>query len=136
MRIDLLANHLASQGVGIVGKTIFAHHMPAECTEGVMLKLPIAGIDHDNYMPGYYRSRFQAIVRAQSESRGEKLSEQVVKAMVHQQTKDYLDQPGNRFAMRINYLLRDQLPIRYPRLDGNGIEWSLNFITSFVLPTK
>lgn len=136
MRIDLLANQLASQGVGIIGKTIFAHYMPAECEQGVLIKLPIGGIEHDNYMPGFYKSRIQAIVRAQSESKGEKLSDKVIQALVHKQTKDYFDQPGSKFAMRINYLLQDQLPIRYPRLDGNGIEWSLNFLTSFVLPTK
>jgi len=136
MRLDLLANHLASQRVGIVGKTIFAHYMPAECKEGVLLKLPISGIEHDPYMPGYYKTTLQAIVRGQSETRGEKLSDQVVKALVHELTKDYFDQPGSKFAMRINYLLQEKLPIRYPRLDGNGIEWSLNFMSSFVLPTK
>ena len=136
MRIDLLANYLDSQNVGTIGRTLFAHHMPADCVEGVLLKLPINGIEQDNYMPGFYKSPLQAIVRAQSEARGEKLSAQVIKVLTHKQTKDYVDQPGNVFAMRINFLLPEKLPIRYPRLDGNGIEWSLNFMTSFVLPQK
>lgn len=136
MRVDLLAAWLSSQGVGGIGRTLFAHSMPAECVEGVLLKLPINGIEHDNYMPGFYKSPLQAIVRSQTEARGEKLANQVIKALTHEQTKDYFDQPGNKFAMRINFILPEKLPIRYPRLDGNGIEWSLNFTTSFVLPKK
>ncbi len=110
--------------------------MPAECTEGVLIKPPLSGIEHDNYMPGFYKSRLQIIVRAQSEARGEKLAEQSIKALLHRETKDYYDQPGKKFAMRVNFLLQDQLPIRYPRLDGNGIEWSCNFLISFVLPVN
>lgn len=134
MRIEFLVQKLADQGLGVIGESLFAHEMPADCKKGVMLKMPIAGIDYDPTMPGFFNDRFQIIVRHSQHVEGQALADAVMKAIVHKQSVDYFDQPGNVFAMRINHLLPAALPIRYPRSDGNGIEWSLNFRISFVLP--
>lgn len=134
MRLDILARLLESKNVGIEGTSIFVFQMPADCPQGVLLKLPLSGIPVDHYLPGFYDSRMQMIVRAQSQSAGDTLVRQAVAALVHDITTDYYDQPGSVFAMRINHLLQDNLPIRFPRSDGNGIEWSINFKTCFTLP--
>ena len=135
MRLDKIARIIQDAQLGTEGQTIFIHQMPAECQRGILIKPPAGGVYVDNTLPGYFRSTLQIIVRAQTHLDGEEFSAKVMKAVVHKQSRDYFDQPGNQFAMRINYLLAEQLPLRYARLDGNGIEWSLNFLTSYVLPS-
>lgn len=136
MRLDKISQLLQDAQLGVEGQTLFIHQMPADCKRGILIKPPANGIKVDNTLPGYYRSTLQLIIRAQTHTDGEPFANEVMQAVTHKQTKDYLDQPGNKFAMRVNYLLADQLPLRYARLDGNGIEWSLNFITSYVLPSN
>lgn len=135
MRLDKISQIIQDAQLGVEGQTLFIYQMPAGCMRGILIKPPAGGVHVDNTLPGYFRSSLQIVVRAQSHMDGEKLANDVAKVVTQQQTRDFYDQPGNMFAMRINYLLSEKLPIRYQRLDGNGIEWSLNFITSYVLPS-
>lgn len=133
MRTDIIESLLADAGVGIPGQTLFIHQIPATMREGVMIKLPLEGFPVNGYLPGYFKGSFQVIVRAVTNAEGEAKCREVCKALVTARTKDYFDSPG-QLAMRIDQLLLDRLPIRYPRQESNAIEWSINFTVVFVLP--
>ena len=133
MRTDILALILEEARLGTRGGDIFIHSMPAECLQGILIKPPLSGVEIDNYLPGYFNSTMQIIVRAQKQLIGEDLITKAVAALRHDQSITYNEHPSGVFAMRINHMLPKNLPIRFPRSDGNGIEWSVNFMTSYVL---
>lgn len=133
MNLDVLAAALADADLGVVGETIFQEHMPSGVDEGILLKIPLGGTPMDHELPGYYRGQLQVIVRSTSHETGESLSRQVMDLLTTQETRDYTDE-DDEFAMRVNLMLPDTLPLRFPRSDGGYIEWSINFDCSFVLP--
>lgn len=138
MRYEILEQLIVDAGLGIPGQTLFTHHMPAEVDKGILLRGPLAGIEVDNCLPGYYKTDIQAIVRAQTFSAGQTLSENVVTALIHNQSKTYsLHDPDPssplRQVIKINHFLLKALPIIYPRSDGNSLEWSLHFDANYVM---
>ena len=136
MRVDIIAKILEAAGAGTREESIFAHHMSDTCKKGVLIKLPLTGIPYDHNLPGYFNSRFQIIVRASKHAEGEALCETVIKALKSHRIREYeeIGKPGV-IAMKLNYCLPEHLPIRFPRLEGSGIEWSINFLVSYVIPT-
>lgn len=134
MRSDILEGILEAAGVGVPGENLFSHQIPATMKEGIMIKLPLDGTPVNNYLPGFFKSTFQVIVRATTNAEGELKCREVIDALVSQQGRDFYDAPG-KLAMRIELLVLDRLPIRYPRQDSNAIEWSVNFNVVFLLPT-
>jgi minor capsid protein len=134
MKLEYLAQVLQDAGLGTIGTDIFVDYMPAEVTKGVVLKNPLAGTPVDPNLPDYYRTRLQAIVRAPTRDVGNELSDRVGKALKMFNRKFY-DLNG-KLAMQINHIYPAQLPIVYPYTPGNVIEWSLNFVTSYVQPSN
>jgi hypothetical protein len=132
MRLELLAQVLQDAGIGMIGTDIYVHSMPADVETGVMLRNPLAGTKVDPGLPGYYRSRLQAIVRAQAHADGDQLADRVAKAL--EMGKRLFNDTDGKLLMQVNYIYLDQLPIVYPWTPANVLEWSLNFVTSYVQP--
>lgn len=132
MRLDILAQLLEDTGLGVQGQSIFIHRMDAECTKGILLRLPIAGVETDFNLPDYYRAEFQAIVRAQIQAEGDVLAKSVTAALTFY-NRDFFDTNGV-FQLQVKQMYPAKLPIVYPRSDGHGIEWSLNFCAAYVQP--
>lgn len=128
MKLSVIARKLADAGIGLEGKTLFLHQMPATVGEGVLVKIPLTGIDVNHYLPNFYRGPLQIIVRSQSQEVGERLVEAVIEALRLSQDTVWSD---GRYSMLMRQVLLAQLPIRFPRSDGNGIEWSLNFEVTY-----
>jgi hypothetical protein len=132
MKLELLTEDLETKGLGTRGVDIFAHEMTADCIKGILLRNPLTGTPVDANLPGYYRSKLQAIVRCPTEVEGDALADRLGKAL-KMFNRSFLALDGT-LLMKINHLYPAQLPIRYPRSPGQGIEWSLNFVTSYVQP--
>lgn len=124
MNLEPFAQILEAANIGVANDQIFTDHMPAEIPTGVLLRLPLEGVKIDHYMPGFYKTRLQAIVRAQRHTTGQAIADKVLKALTLRQRTDFED-------MLLMQMLPDHLPITYPRSDGNGIEWSLNFCLAY-----
>lgn len=116
----------------VPGSTIFRHTMPATAAKGVMFKNPLTGIPVDPYLPGFYKPSLQAIVRHVDPEIGDTLSDQIVKALQVDEPEDF-GPTDKRGRVRIHVFYPSTLPIQFPRLDGNGFEWSLNFTTAFAI---
>jgi hypothetical protein len=132
MKLEILAKVLEDAGIGTIGETIFVHRMDAETNVGILLRNPLDGTPVDPNLPGYYRSKLQAIVRHTTQQAGDELTGRVGKAL--KMFNRRFTGPGGELVMKINHIFPSQLPITYPRLPGQGIEWSLNFTTSYVQP--
>ena len=139
MNLDVIAKILVDAGVGQLGQTagnnatpIFKNRMPATCTNGMVIRTPLEGIRVDNYLPGYFRTKFQIIVRSGVQAQGDAISKAVMAALKNERRMTYTDQ-NDAFLMQINYLVVDQLPIVYTRDDSGLNEWSLNFRISYCM---
>lgn len=132
MKLDYLASLLVAANLGTAGESIFIGSMPSDCTEGIMLRNPLSGIDIEHELPGFYKSDPQVVVRSQRFDTGESKAAAVIKALSITQTRKVLG-PNSKPSMTINYVRARHLPIMYPRSDGNGREWSINFSACYVI---
>lgn len=132
MKLEILAQLLQDAGLGTIGEDIYVHSMPAEVKQGILLKDPLSGTPVDPGLPGYYRSRLQAIVRAGTHAEGKTKSDAVGKAL--EMGKRIFNDADGKLQMQVNYIYLAQLPIVYPWTPANVLEWSLNFVTSYVEP--
>jgi len=123
MNLDCISQLLIDGGAATeLGKDIFQYHMPEDCTQGLLLKLPIAGIRINHYVPGFLKANFQIIVRSPSHSIGDPLAKLISKII----TVYDLDFPGAEPRFTIKQMFPTALPIVYPRSSGNIYEWSIN----------
>lgn len=130
MRLEYLAKMLEDASLGKIGDDIFVGHMPSECQKGILLKDPLVGTPADPNLPGYYKSKLQLVVRAPTRFEGDNIAKEVGKAMTIY-NREFFDLDGN-LELKVNHIYPAQLPIVYPYTPGNTIEWSLNFVTSYV----
>jgi hypothetical protein len=130
MRVDLLAQYLESKGLGEIGLTIFAHRMPNDCKTGIVVKFSHVGVKVNRNLPGYYRtSDLQVIVRSPDQQSGDRLAKQVSDTLTLYNT-DFAD--GSTVVMTIKQMFPLHLPIVYPRLNGEELEFSINFDTTYI----
>lgn len=127
---DILREKIVTAGLAVAGQTLFLDEMASDVSIGVMLKSPLSGIDVDHNLPNYYKPNLQVIVRHNDPVDGDRLANQVLAALTVE-TPEHYAANAERGAVQINMFVPRKLPIRYPRLTGGGIEWSLQFITSF-----
>lgn len=132
---DILEKKIIDAGLGVPGTSLFRNTMPAECKVGVMLRAPLQGIKTDPYKPGFFKTPLQAIIRHQDVVDGERLANLVTNALTVAGPEVY--QPNaDRGQVRISIFFPRELPIQFPHLEGNGIEWSINFVTAFAIQDK
>lgn len=130
MRLDLLLDVLVDAECGIVGENLFVDQM-TEVSTGVLVRVPLEGIPICAETPRYYRGPIQAIVRASTHAVGDALMGKVVDALTIYSMR-FTNEDGS-LAMKINQMIPRTMPLKYPRSDGNGLEWSVTFDCVFVL---
>jgi hypothetical protein len=133
MNLDVLTKILVDKNVGVVGNVlgttalpIFKNRIPATVTRAIVLKTSIEGVFVDNYLPGFFKTRFQVIVRSGVQADGDAIAKAVMTAFKSEALTTYTDDQSN-FLMQINYILVDRLPVVYTRDDSAVNEWSINF---------
>lgn len=132
MIFDILEKKLTDAGLVVAGESLFRQDMPGECLVGVMLRAPLSGVAIDPYIVGYHMTSIQVITRHTDPVLGEKLANDVCKALAVE-IEEPFEATAERGAGSIKVFYPKTLPIRFPRLEGNGLEWSQNFTASFGL---
>lgn len=130
MIMDILGDKLVAANLGTKAKSIFNHQMPAEVNVGVFFRYPLTGVTIDPYIPGWYKARVQVIVRHNSVTEGEKFSYRVNEVLQVEGEEIYVDAEA-KTTTRLMRFFPETLPVRYPRLEGNQIEWSTHFDAVF-----
>lgn len=130
MIFDILEQKLTDSGLVVPGTSLFRGDMPGECEIGVMLRIPLDGVTIDPFMEGWHKTSLQVITRHVDPVAGEKLANDVCRVLLVESPEHY---PGNseRGPAHINIFYPQTLPIRFPRLEGNGLEWSQHFTAAF-----
>lgn len=126
MIFDILEEKLTVEGYVTPGESLFRNFMPADCMVGVLLRVPLQGIDIDPHREGWYRTQLQVITRHTNPVDGMAFSKQVTKILFTENRESY---PANeeRGAVTLDLFYPDSIPIQFPRLEGNGYEWSQHF---------
>lgn len=129
MIYDVLEKKIEAAGLGVVSQTVFREAMPPGVKVGILFRSPLGGINIDPYIPGWYKPRLQVIVRHTDSELGTQMANDVIKAL-RVESPEFHDSPEIG-RVQIAVFTPLQLPIQFPRSDGNGIEWSINFTTAF-----
>ena len=131
MNLDIISQVIEDANLGVLGVSLFQHHMPEGCVNGILLRTPLNGIAIDHNLPGYFKGSLQAIVRSDSHELGDGLAASVSSALTL--SNRIFASPNGSFLMKVNHLYPTNLPIIYPRSPGNIFEWSINFDCNYVV---
>lgn len=126
MIFDILEAKIASAGLGILGQSVFRSFMPDDCTQGVMFRVPLTGITVDPFIEGWVNSRLQMIVRHTDPVLGRIYCDELTRILVVERPENH-PQNSERNEVTLSIFYPETEPIQFPRLDGNGIEWSQHF---------
>lgn len=127
---DIVRKKLEDAGIGQSGVDMFEESFPATVNKGIMLRSPLTGIVIDPHIPGFHKPLMQVILRDTDIAAGKVKAKQILDVLTVTEIKDY-PATADRMAVRLSVFYPKTLPIQYPRLDGNSVEWSMNFITAF-----
>jgi hypothetical protein len=125
MNLLPLVSHIEAANLGTRAKTIFVNQMPIECTSGILLRGMLAGTKVDHELPGYYKTKFQLVVRANGYDTGNALANSVVSALTVNNT-----QIGEMF---FKYMRPCTMPVVFPISKGNLLEFAVEFDVAFVI---
>ncbi|PZR92252.1 MAG: hypothetical protein DI537_13780 [Stutzerimonas stutzeri] len=130
MIFDVLTQRLVDKGLGVPGESIFHNFMGAEVMRGVMFRTPLTGIPVDPYIEGRHSADIQVITRHTDPVEGMNLANAVSRALVLESPRVF-EIAGNRIQVSIIY--PKTMPIQFPRLEGNNLEFSQHFFTVFAM---
>jgi hypothetical protein len=130
MIYDILEEKLATHADLVRGTSLFRLALPSECAIGVMVRTSLSGIQIDPAIPGWYQTDMQVVVRHVDPVEGYTLATQVADLLFVETREDYSGS-SERGAAHITLFQPKHLPIQFPRLDGNGFEFSQHFIAAF-----
>lgn len=130
MIFDILESKMQSRLGLIPGETLFRSYTPPEVSVAVMTRVPLEGIKIDPFIRNWYRGRLQIVLRHTDPVQGEILMNRVANALRVDGPEEH---PASleRGRATISLFIPEALPVRFPRLDGNGIEWSQHFLAAF-----
>ena len=124
MDLTPIIEHLESEGLGTPGKTLFAHFMPKDATNAIMVRLPMRGVEVDPNLPGYFKTTLTAIVRCTEFVAGATKAQEMMRALTV-----YDEAVGDIY---VKQMYPCTLPTPYPLSDGNQYEIQVNIELVFV----
>lgn len=125
MIYDVFLQKLQAHGF-VSGSDVFLEFVPAEITRAVMLRTPFSGVKIDPFIPGRYKGELQVVCRETEVGHGRALSKLVQKILTTQSREIY-PATAERGEVHLDLAFPQTLPVRYPTLEGNAIEWSQVF---------
>lgn len=130
MIYDILEEKLRRSFLLVPGESLFRQYMPPECDIGAMTKVPLSGIAIDPHIENWYRGQIQVITRHTDPVAGDLLANKVAGVLRVLSPESY-PPSAERGRAQISVFYPETLPIRFPRLSGNGYEWSQHFKVAF-----
>lgn len=130
MIYDILEKKLIDAGLVVAGQNLFRNTMPHDVKVGVMIRVPLTGIAIDPFIEGWHKTQMQVICRHTDPVEGAKFAANVCKALIVESPEMY-EASEERGPAHINVFYPSTLPIQYPRLEGNGLEFSQHFDAAF-----
>ena len=130
MIYDILEKKLADSGLVVPGVSLFRNYQPAEANIGVLIRTPLTGIAIDPFIEGWHKTDLQIITRHTDPVEGMKMANEVCKILLVDKRESY-EASEERGPAHVDVFYPTTLPIQYPRLEGNGLEFSQHFMARF-----
>lgn len=122
MNLLPLVAHLEKVKIGTMGKTLYVNMLPIDVSNAVLLRNSLNGTEIDYELPGYFRTQFQAIVRAPSYPAGEALMAKLTTQLT------FAEKVVGEY--HFNYCRPRTEPVVFPLSEGNLLEFSVYFDAS------
>ncbi|MBD9511632.1 hypothetical protein IB265_33290 [Ensifer sp. ENS10] len=130
MIYDILEKKLTDSGLVVAGQSLFRNYMPPECKIGVMIRTPLTGIEINPFIEGWHKTSMQVITRHVDPVEGARMAAHVSRLLIVEAPEKH-EASDERGPAHINVFYPSALPIQYPRLEGNGLEFSQHFTAAF-----
>jgi hypothetical protein len=131
MIFDIIENKLEAIGL-IRGRSLFRNYMPAEIVVGVMVRVPLQGIQIDPYIKNHYRGELQVVTRHKDPVQGAQMAGEVQRTLTLY-GREFHPASIEHGDVNLDVFMPSTLPITFPRLSGNGHEWSQHFKCVFTM---
>lgn len=128
---DIVERKIERAGLARTARSLFREHMPPDVSEAVMTRLPIEGVSIDFNMPGFHRTSMQVIVRNPDPEKGMKLATDIMNVLSVTGGQELHPATRERGEVRLKLFHPRHLPARFPRLEGDELEFSINFLVVF-----
>lgn len=125
MNLEMIADKLQADGVGMKGKTIFINHMPSDVVPGILLRPPYIGTPIDYELPGYRKTTFNVAVRGTTYVEGDQLAKKVMKSLTFSEVTLGLTE--------VRYVRPETEPVSFPVSDGALVEFLMIFEAVYVI---
>lgn len=124
MNLMPFADLLESAGYGMKGTDIFINSMPVEANDSILLRQKLTGTPINYDLPGYFRTRFNLVIRSHSYESGETLIKSVTKSLTVSNLQ--LDE------LYLNFSRPTHQPVAFPLSKGNNLEFQVEFEVCYV----
>ena len=125
MNLLPIADYLAANESGVVGKSIFVIEMPSSCDQGILIMDAYSGTPVNSELPDYYDTEFRVVVRSVDFVAGTNLANQI--ATLFKTESGF--ESGNLLVRRAYPL---NLPRPYRRSVGGYWEFEIDVQITFV----
>lgn len=119
MNLMPLANRINATNLGTKGVDLFIEMMPFEVNSAILLRSPLSGTKIDHYLPGYFQTEFQLIIRSSGYQAGLVLAKSATDLLTFGELK--LE------TQTFNYCRPRTLPVAFPLSKGNLVECNIMF---------
>ena len=127
MIFDVFVQKLQAAGYR-PGADLFIDTIPGTINKAIMLRTTLAGIAIDPHIPNRYRGPLQVVVRDVDATDGLRRAKEIQRLITLDRREYHPANPAaGRGPVHLDLCSPKTLPVRYPRLDGNGLEWSQMF---------
>lgn len=134
MIYDIFEAKIATLGL-VPGVQLFRNTLPAHVEIGVMVRASLSGIVFDPSLPGWHKTELQIVTRHVDPVEGNALALAISDVLTVESTELH-PASAERGPARIASCHPKTLPIQFPRLEGNGLEFSQGFFTAFSFSRK
>lgn len=120
------ATLIEQAGLAVQGVSLFINTLPADCTQGVMLRNPLTGIEIDEGHKGFFSAEFQVIVRDPRPETGYARALAIADVL-----KIAAQVVGD---VTVSWMTPCHLPVQYARGDADDIETAFDVRVGFGHP--
>lgn len=125
MNLIPVANYLQGLGVASIGVNLFISFMPAEVTQGILVRENFGGTKINHYLPGFHKASFMMMVRSNDATAGRVLIQSAIDALT-------ISMDTVMDTTTVHYMRARNLPYMYAPTGSQNVEIAVNMDCCFL----
>lgn len=123
-----LASKIEETGLYRSGETLFLRSMPSGLVSCIMIRPPLGGLKREPENLSLYKGSIQMVIRDVDSVQGEIKAKSVERALTSL-GREKIQEGGT-----LHFFVPETEPVQFPRLDGDGLEFSQHFKVAYSEP--